>query len=114
MKDEDKSRQRYKKLTSELQRILYIITHQYQPLKVYLFGSLAGEDIQEWSDLDVVVIKQTQKSFYERSAEIIRLVKPQCGFDVIVYTPKEWEMMSTQRAFIINEVMGKGKLLYAA
>jgi predicted nucleotidyltransferase len=31
----------------------------YKPEKVILFGSFAEDDIHEWSDIDMVIIKET-------------------------------------------------------
>ena len=40
----------------------------YEPERVYLFGSWARGEADETSDLDVVVIKQTEELFWNESA----------------------------------------------
>ena len=39
---------------------------RYNPERVILFGSYARGDVDEYSDVDVVVIKQTERRFLER------------------------------------------------
>jgi len=60
-------------------------------LKIALFGSLFTGDIHEYSDVDLVVIKNSQKGFYERLKEVVLLVMSRRGADILVYTPEEAE-----------------------
>lgn len=51
-------------------------------------------DIDEYSDLDFVVIKNTGKRFIERLIEVAKLIDNNLGkVDVFVYTPVEFRMM---------------------
>lgn len=60
----------------------------YQPEKIILFGSAATGDMDEYSDLDVVVIKKTSQRFIERLVEVAELLRDQLHpADVFVYTP---------------------------
>lgn len=56
---------RIEQLTQELSRIAEVLIKEYQPEKIILFGSLATNQIDKWSDIDLIVIKDTDKSFYE-------------------------------------------------
>jgi len=49
---------------SELSRIVNILIDNYNPLKVILFGSLANGEIHDYSDIDLIVIKESDKSFF--------------------------------------------------
>ena len=101
-------------LESELVRVLDILIAEYQPEAVYLFGSLAGGTVSEWSDLDLVIIKDTDESFYDRIATVLKLTRPKVGTDICVYTPTEWTELKQQRQFVKQEIIRQGKLLYAA
>lgn len=69
----------------------------YEPQRVYLFGSWARGEEDELSDLDVVVIKKTDSSFFDRLRDIASLLPLDLGgVDVLVYTPDEFEMMQRQ------------------
>ncbi|MCA9982364.1 MAG: nucleotidyltransferase domain-containing protein, partial [Anaerolineales bacterium] len=100
-------------LNKAAEEILGTLITQYQPEKVFLFGSLVTGDVQEWSDLDFAIIKDTSLSFLERSEQVALLCMAPVGVDYLVYTPAEWaEMVANQNPFIVEEVLGKGKLLY--
>ena|SRR3989338_129671 len=101
------------KLESELQRILSLIVRDYQPEKVILFGSFAYGEVHEWSDIDLVLLKRTDKPFLQRLKEIALLTRPRVGVDFFVYTPEEFsEMTAEPTTFQYSEMLRKGKVLY--
>ena len=90
-----------------------ILIREYAPEKLILFGSVAQGDIHEWSDLDLVVIKRTEKPLLERIEEVLRLVRPKVGLDVLVYTPEELEsLVDERRVFVLDEIIYKGAVAY--
>ena len=96
-----------------LDQILRILAAEYCPEKVILFGSMANDSVKEWSDLDIVIVKETHKPFLQRLREVALLCRPPVGVDFLVYTPQEFaDMIASQNSFIIEEVLGKGKVLY--
>lgn len=99
-------------LRSELRRYLRILRTQYQPDKVILFGSLATGATGEWSDIDLVIVKNTDSRFLDRIKEVLQLLQPRVGVDILVYTPEEIERLSHERGFIRAEIQEKGKVLY--
>ncbi len=106
------TRKRRKLLQEELARYLPILIEQYQPERILLFGSLAGENTDEWSDLDLVIVKETERRFLDRIREVMELLKPQVGVDILVYTPEEFEQLRRERSFVRDEILAKGKVLY--
>jgi predicted nucleotidyltransferase len=100
---------REKLLRQELARLIDIVAQQMQPERIILFGSLAVGQVDEWSDLDLVVIAETDLSFYERMKQVLRSVRPQAGMDVLIYTPAEWAEMISQRRFVQEEILSKGQ-----
>ncbi|KAA5806901.1 nucleotidyltransferase domain-containing protein [Thermoanaerobacterium thermosaccharolyticum] len=102
---------RGEQLSYELNKIVKILIDEYKVEKIILFGSLAKNEINEWSDIDLIVIKDTDKPFYERLEEVIEIVKPDIGVDIIVYTPEEVEEMR-ESLFYTEEVLKKGKIIY--
>ena len=99
-------------LRQELARFIDIVVEQLQPDQIFLFGALAAGQVDEWSDLELVVIADTELSFHERTKQILRCVRPQAGMDVLVFTPAEWVEMSIQRRFIQAEILSKGQVVY--
>ena len=47
-------------LEKELHRIVATLIEKYKPEKIILFGSLATSKIHEWSDIDILIIKETK------------------------------------------------------
>ena len=99
-------------LEAELARVLPLLIDEYGAEKIILFGSLATGEVGEWSDLDLVVVKQTKKKFFRRLDEVLTLTRPRVGTDLLVYTPEEFERMCASRRFFKEEIMAKGRVLY--
>jgi len=100
----------------ELKRWLNIIVdkliNEYNAEKIILFGSMASDRIDETTDIDLVIVKKTDKKFLERCLEVGMLCLARIGVDYFVYTPEEFEQMSEENPFFQEEVLKKGKILY--
>jgi len=68
-------------LVEELSRIVEVIKEEYDPERIIVFASMAGNNIHEWSDIDLLVVKRTSKRPLERVLELGRLVKPKVGIE---------------------------------
>ena len=106
--------ERQRKLQSELNRFLPVLINQFRALRIIVFGSFAGNEVAEWSDLDIVVVRETSLRFLDRSAELIQTLQPRVGVDFLVYTPDEWDNLVKNNLFVRKEISEKGKELYAA
>lgn len=97
----------------EIQKILTALL-AYEPEKVILFGSAARGKRQPGSDLDLFIIKKTDKSHTERVWEVGELLfdKMTIPVDVVVYTPEEVKYAQKIRSMFVEEVFKKGKVLY--
>jgi predicted nucleotidyltransferase len=103
---------REKSLKEELSRIVTVIQNEYDPEKIVLFGSLAAEAVHEWSDIDLLIIKKTDKRPIERTMEVTQLIHPRVGIDLFIYTPEECELLQKERyAFLLN-ILKTGKTVY--
>lgn len=108
---EDRIAERRLLLENELNRIVSVLIEKYDPLMIILFGSLATGNIHDFSDIDLIVIKKSEKTFFERLEEVILLTMPKVGADIIVYTPEEFKSIQ-DRLFIKEEVIKKGRVIY--
>ena len=105
--------QRKEILISELKRINEVVINEYQPDRLILFGSLVNGNVHEWSDIDLAIVKNTSKSFIHRTGDLLKLVRPSIGLNVVVYTPQEVsEMEKKDHYFWVDEIIKKGKVLY--
>lgn len=104
---------RQAKLNTALEQIISSLVTNYQPEKIILFGSMARGDVGEWSDIDLVIIKDTPLPFVQRSKEVALLCLVPVSVDYLVYTPSEFDHMIAERnPFIVVEVLDKGKVIY--
>ena len=103
---------RQKSLNEELGRIITVIQREYDPEKIVLFGSLVSETIHEWSDIDLLVIKKTDKRPIERIMELTHLIRPRVGIDLFIYTPEEIEFLLKERYPFLLNILKTGKTVY--
>jgi CRISPR-associated endonuclease Cas3-HD len=103
---------RYSNLKAELERWIEVLKKEYDPESIFLFGSFVRGKIRDWSDVDIVIIKKTSKRFLDRIKEVIMILKPKVGADILVYTPEEFNELTNNRPFLKKEVLEKGAKIY--
>lgn len=101
-------------LRRELSRLLEFLKNENPPPeKVILFGSMAqGEPVEEWTDLDLVIIQRTELPFFARIRRFHERFSPQVAMDVLIYTPEEFAELSRTRRFFQEEVLARGQVIY--
>lgn len=104
--------ERKKSLQEELARIIEVIKTEYRPEKIILFGSLAGGEMHEWSDIDLLVVKESAKRPIERNIELFRLIRPKVGIDLFIYTPQEYEYLLKEKVSFLLNILKTGKTVY--
>ena len=81
---------------------------------VILFGSHARGDANRHSDVDFLVIANSDLPRFKRSRELYKLFKPYpFGMDIVVYTPEEIERGRRTPLSFISAVLREGKRIYA-
>lgn len=100
------------RLQDELTRFVDMVVREFSPHQIILFGSMAEGKPRLWSDIDIVVVRETDKNFIDRGLEIRHRFHPKIGLDLLVYTPDEFEEMAKERLFFKEEIIKKGKVLY--
>ena len=108
----EKARERAQLLEQELHRFVSIVVERMYPDRIILFGSCASGQVKEWSDLDLVVVAQSDLPFYERLRRVVRWVEPRVGIDFFIYTSQEWDTLRETRPFIRDEIERKGRIIY--
>ena len=101
-------------LEKELARLLeFVKKEEPPPEKVILFGSMGrGEEVEEWTDLDIVIIQPTDLPFFQRIRRFLERFNPQVAMDVLIYTPEEFAELLATRRFFREEVLEKGQVIY--
>jgi predicted nucleotidyltransferase len=105
---------RQQQLEHVLEQIMGVLVSQYAPQKVILFGSMAGGEIHEWSDIDLVIVKDTPRRFLARLKEVALLCRAPVGVDYLVYTPQEFDQLASDHdnQFFQQAILEKGRVLY--
>ncbi len=107
------ARKRKKFLTEELHKIVSLLIRHYQPEKIVLFGSLVTGQVQEGSDIDLLLVKQSKKRPLERVMEVMALLGyPRVALDIFVYTPEEIAYLQREESPFIQNILEHGKVLY--
>src|SRR5713226_7411603 len=97
-------------LLDDIVRRIVAIAH---PQKIILFGSHARGEARPTSDLDILVIAESNLPRYRRSPPLyLALSKIMIGMDIIVYTPAEVEEWSGARQAFVTTAIREGKVLY--
>ena len=93
-------------------KIIVEALKKYDAQKIMLFGSLAKGDTDEYSDIDIMVIKKTDRPFVKRLREVALLCELDEPIDILVYTPQEIEEMKKAGNLFIERVFAEGRVLY--
>jgi uncharacterized protein len=91
------------------------IVEFYQPEKVILFGSYALGNANDNSDLDLLLIKDTDEAPINRAAGVRKSLRDiLLPMDILVYTPSEISKDKERKFTFIHDVLKSGKILYAS
>jgi len=98
--------------TTKITKLLEPILRRNKVSKAILFGSAARGSSTRRSDLDLLIVMESDKRFfdrYEEFSEIHDLLKG-TAVDMLLYTPQEMERIS-HRPFI-RKILSEGKVIY--
>jgi predicted nucleotidyltransferase len=98
---------------SSVNEVISKIVDCYKPEKIIIFGSYARNEHTRDSDLDLLIVKDTDQSFVQRQRSVRSLFDKQMfAMDILVYTPAEFEKQRNWLNNIINIAIKTGKLVY--
>jgi len=99
--------------TRQINDIVNRIALNYNPDKIILFGSYANGNYTDNSDLDFILVKETDAPKYKRGLEVRRLFyRLAIPMDFKIYTSSEFNNeLSNQYSFLSSAIKGS-KILY--
>ena len=96
----------------KIQAIADKIVKEFQPERIILFGSYAWGKPGPDSDVDLFIVKETEKR-RELARRIDRSLFPRpFPIDVIVYRKTRLEERARQGDFFVQDILDNGKILY--
>ena len=102
-----------KKANRTLDLVVETLVRAYPFERIVLFGSHATGRSQWDSDLDLLVVWQTDLSPLERALETRRLLAGiDCPLDVVVYTPAELDYWQEAPSSFASQILAEGTTLY--
>jgi predicted nucleotidyltransferase len=84
----------------------------YAPQRIILHGSLARGDWNRASDIDLIIVKETDRPFAKRIGDVIGLCQTTLSVEPLVYTPAEIaDMLAVGNSFL-EKALREGRNLY--
>jgi len=91
------------------------IREKYEPIKIILYGSYCYGTPTADSDINILIIKDTDKRPIDRWIEIkkiLRNISKKAPISPLVYNPKEIKERLAIKDFFVEEIFEKGKVIY--
>ncbi|PIU55518.1 MAG: hypothetical protein COS89_07165 [Deltaproteobacteria bacterium CG07_land_8_20_14_0_80_38_7] len=80
--------------------------------KIIIFGSRAKGTDDSYSDIDLIIILNTNKRFLDRLKELYQLWSVPIAIDILAYTPDEFNQMLSEKNPLIEKAVEEGEVLY--
>ena len=89
------------------------IANKFNPEKIILFGSYAKGTQNKGSDIDLLIIQDTDLPSYRRGIEIrMSLIGTKMPIDILVYTRIEFEKEKQDKYSFLYSAIKTSKILY--
>jgi predicted nucleotidyltransferase len=105
-----------KNIQKIIEEVVEKLRKDYQPEKIILYGSYAYGQPDEDSDIDLFIVKNTDKRWVDRFVEVKRIIYDQnrrISIQPMVYTPDEIQDRLAINDNFIEEIINRGEVLYA-
>jgi predicted nucleotidyltransferase len=98
---------------SQIHRVAVQLGKAANASQVILFGSYARGEATERSDVDLLVVAQTDLPRHKRAVGLYKQFRPYpFGMDIVVYTPQEVQEGKKSALTFVSTVLREGKTLY--
>ncbi|MCL2786191.1 MAG: nucleotidyltransferase domain-containing protein [Methanomassiliicoccaceae archaeon] len=99
----------------EAERVIQMAKDKIDPLLMIVFGSAVNGTANEDSDLDLILVKESEENRLIRSAKArLALEDSNIPIDIIVYTPEEFEKDLSNEYSLVHEAMTTGRIIYGS
>lgn len=89
------------------------IASRFNPYKIILFGSYANGTPNDDSDLDLLIIQDSDLPMQKRGLDIrMSLIGTKIPLDILIYTKLEFEQEKSKNSSFLNSAIKNSKILY--
>ncbi len=89
------------------------IANRFNPEQIILFGSYAKGTQDEDSDIDLLIIQDTDLPSYKRGIDIrMSLIGTKMPIDILVYTRNEFEKEKNDKYSFLYSAINTAKILH--
>ena len=98
-------------LNQDLRRLIVETFLEFKPRQIIVFGSHARGDADRYSDIDLIIVYETEKHFMDRLAELYLAWNIPKAVDILAYTPDEYCSLKETSVFV-QEILKEGEVIY--
>jgi hypothetical protein len=100
----------YREIGAGLKQFCKKLRKKYRIRKIIAFGSYVRRDLNEGSDIDLIIVGNFNEKFHKRTANVLALtelpVEPLC------YTEEEFEKMVKENNSFLKKALNEGMVLF--
>jgi uncharacterized protein len=99
--------------SDKINEVVSKIALRFNPYKIILFGSYANGTPNNESDLDMIVIQDSDLSMHKRGQDIrLSLIGTMIPMDILIYTKSEFDEESRNDFSFLSTALKNSKIVY--
>jgi len=99
--------------SKKIDEVVIRIASRFNPDKIILFGSYANGTPNEDSDLDLLIVQDSDLPMQKRGLDIrLSLIGTKIPMDILIYTKSEFDQENNNNFSFLNSAMKNSKILY--
>lgn len=95
-----------------IDRVVDTILEHCDPDLIFLFGSAAEGTAVHGSDIDVLVVMETDEKPIDRGMDILKALDVDTSVDLIVMTPEEFRTHRSDPGSFTSHILNSGRPVY--
>ncbi|MCL1979247.1 MAG: nucleotidyltransferase domain-containing protein [Methanomassiliicoccaceae archaeon] len=100
---------------NEAERVIELARTKIEPILIIVFGSVAKGTAGDDSDLDLILVKESEESRLIRSAKTrVALKDSRVPIDIIVFTLEEFKEELADEYSLAYEAMATGRIVHGS
>ena len=99
--------------SNKINEVISRIATKFNPEKIILFGSYANGIPNKDSDLDLLIVQETDLPMHQRGFDIrMSLRGTMIPMDILIYTKSEFDLEKNKSFSFLNSAMKNSKIVY--